>query len=210
MSNWGGLDFFIFLILLLNTLLGMGRGANKEIISMLCLCAALIFAIKFTIPLSNFINSSPLITDVISSSFAKGFMGAIGMPPLTADMLFHVGYSISLLICFVGVFSICEAGLAYTNAVEMVSFPYAAANRSLGGSLGFVRGFVIVLIFIVIIQHLFVGNLSNSYFMNLFGGSAQKLDSLITAQAPERYKEILQDKNLYNAEKLLQELKNPT
>lgn len=206
MGNWSGLDFFIFLILLLNTLLGMARGATKEIIAMSCLCIALIFTIKFTIPLAAFLNQSPLIVDVIGSNVAQNFMAAIGMPPLTQEMLFHVGYCISLLICFVGVYSVCAAVLFYSNVAEMFPFPYAAINRKLGAGMGAARGFVITLILILILQHLYSGAMSGSFFVNLFQNSAQKLDYLISAQAPERYKEILQDKDLYGSEQILKAL----
>jgi len=209
MSSWSGLDFFIFLIFLLNTLLGLARGAIKEIISTICLCAALVFTIQFTIPLTKFVNSSPLLTDVITSDFMQNFMKAIEMPPLTENMLLHLGYCISLLICFVGTFSICEAVLSYTNMVEVFRFPYTFINRKLSAALGATRGFVIVLVFIIILEHLFAGSVPSSKFINLLQGSARKMDGLITAQAPERYQEILQDKNLYNQENVLNDLLQP-
>lgn len=210
MSHWGGLDFFIFLILVMNTLLGMARGASKEIISMLCLCVAMIFTIKFTIPLSNFVNSSPLITDVIQSQFVQNFMQAAGMPPLTEDMVLHFGYCVSMLLCFTSIFSVCEAALAYTGIVEAYPFPYAALNRKIGGSLGAVRGFVISLVLIMILEHMFLGQMPPSYFVHLFEPAAQRFDQLIIQQAPEKYKEVLEYKNLYNYESILKELQNPT
>ncbi|HSW68580.1 MAG TPA: CvpA family protein [Gammaproteobacteria bacterium] len=206
MSSWSGLDFFIFLIFLVNTLLGMARGATKEIISSICLCAALVITLKFTIPLTKFVNSSPLITDVITSQFVQNFMRAIEMPPLTESMLLHLGYCVSLAVCFVGTFSVCEGVLAYASAVEVFTFPYATLNRKIGGGLGAVRGFVIVLVFIIILEHLYIGDLPSSKFINLLQGSANKMDTLITEQAPERYQEILQDRNLYNQKMILKDL----
>jgi uncharacterized membrane protein required for colicin V production len=210
MSNWGGVDYFIFLILLLNTLLGMSRGASKEIISTMCLSAALVVAIKFTIPLTRFVNSSPLLTDVVTSQFVQNFMKSIEMPPLTEDMLLHMGYCISLLICFTGIFCFCEAVLAYTNVLEVFSFPYAMLNRKVGASLGAMRGFVISLVFILILEHLFMGDVPRSFFINLFETPTRTFDHLISQQAPERYKEILQDKSLYNPQSIINELENPT
>ncbi len=209
MSGWSGLDFLIFLIFLLNVLLGMSRGGLKEIISALSLCAALVITIKFTIPLTKFVNSSPLITDVITSDFFQNFMKAIDMPPLTEPILLQMGYCISLLICFVGTFSLCEGVLAYSSLIDAFGLPATLANRKLGGALGSVRGFVLVLIFIIVLEHLFSGNVPASKFINLLESSAQKMDTLINSQAPERYLEILQDKNLYNQNNVLKDLLQP-
>lgn len=205
MNNWSGVDFFIFLIFFVNTMLGMSRGAAREIISMMCVSVALIFTIKFTVPLTNFINSSPGIQDVIDSTITKNFMSAIGADPLTTGMLYQVAYCLSILICFVGIFATGEAVLNFTGFVEMFTFPYAFLNRKLGAALGATRGYILSVIFILILQHLFISHpLSNSYFINLFQGTANKLDSLIASQQPEQYKTIYEDKNLYNEKNIYQ------
>jgi|GEM_PF-1546419 len=215
MANWNGLDFFIFLILVLNTILGMARGATKEIISMMCLSIALIFSIRFTVPLANFFNSSPQITDVIDSPFVQNFMTAIGSGPLTTGLLNQVMYSISLLICFVGVFSLCEAALTVTGFTEFFSFPYAALNRKVGGTLGFTRGYIISLIFISIMLHIYKAGdipgqdfISGSFFARLFKPQAQRLDNLISSQQPEKYYQLYQDQP-YSAEDVYRELRKP-
>src|SRR5579862_3207090 len=120
MNSWNGLDFIIFLIFAANFILGMSRGTTREIISMMCLCAALIITIRFTVPLAAFFNKSPLMVDVVSSAFVQRFMEAIGAGPLTEDLLRQTFYSISILVCFVGTFSLCEAGLARTNLTEVM------------------------------------------------------------------------------------------
>jgi uncharacterized membrane protein required for colicin V production len=209
MSNWGGLDYFIFLILVLNILLGMARGATKEIISTLCMCAALIATIKFTIPLTKFVNHSPLLRDVVTSIHVQNFMRAMELPPLTEDMLLHLGYCISLLICFTSIYCVCEAVLAYTNAVQVFRFPYALMDRKMGAAMGAMRGFVISLVFIMILEHIFVGEMPQSFFVRAFVVPTRKFDYLISQQAPERYKEILQDKSLYDAEAIMNQLQNP-
>src|SRR6185312_10828601 len=162
MSSWSGLDFFIFLIFLVNTLLGIARGATKEIISMMCLCAALVMTIQFTVPLTQFLNNSPLISDVISSPYVQNFMGSIGMPPLTQAMLLSMNYCLALAICFVGTFSLCEAVLAYTSIIEVFRFPYDFLNRKLGAAFGATRGFVFVVVLIIILEHLFQGDVPRS------------------------------------------------
>jgi hypothetical protein len=210
MSSWSGLDFFIFLILLLNTLLGLSRGATKQIIATLSLFAALVITIKFTIPLTEFVNSSPLITGVIETPMVQRFMATMSLPPLTQEMLFSLGYCISLLICFAGTIGAFGIVLSVTSVVDAFSFPYQMLNRKIGLALGALCGFIYTLVFIIVLQHLFMGNVPDSYFMNLFQGSAKKLDQLITAKAPERYKEILENPNLYNAGGIIGQLINPT
>ena len=209
MSSWSGLDFFIFLIFLVNTLLGMARGGMKEIISMICLSAALVITIKFTIPLMKFALASPLVVDLITSQFFQNFMKSVAMPPLTDQLVAAIAYSIALLVCFVGTFSVCEGVLAYANTMEAFNMSTTIINRKAGAAFGATRGFVLVLIFIIILEHLFAGNVPASRFVDLLGGSAKKMDDIVISGAPQRYLEILQDKNLYNQNNILNDLNNP-
>jgi uncharacterized membrane protein required for colicin V production len=216
MNNWNGLDFFIFLIFVLNTLIGMNRGAAKEIISMMCLSVGLIFAIKFTIPLSNFFNSSPLMNAVVDNKIMQNFMLAIGAGPLTVGLLNQLFFSISLLLCFMFAYSICEGALSYSGFVESYSFPWATLSRKVGATLGCVRGYVFNLILLVILAlHIFNGSnlpdggiFQNSFFAGLFRNAAVKMDSIITGQQPESYREILKDKDLYKVEDIYKVIKN--
>lgn len=211
MNNWNGFDFIIFLILLFNVLLGMSRGAAKEIISFLCLSAALICTIKFVIPLTNFLNSSPLIQDVLTSKYTQNFMESIGAGTLTVEMLVQFAYSLSLLICFVGSFSILESVLALTHVREVFSFPFAVLDRKLGAALGFMRGYIFVLILIsILVFHLFINNpgnplTANSFFTRLFFSQAALFDELIARQQPEEYQQLYKQ-NPYNYKAVLQNL----
>lgn len=214
MDSWNGLDFLIFLIFAVNTLLGMSRGAAKEIISTMCLCVALVCTIKFTIPLAIFFNKSPLAIDVVNSKFIQNFMLSVGLGPLTESLLHQVFYSISLLICFVGVFSVCEGVLTVSGIIEFYTFPYAWLNRKLGAALGAVRGYVITLILISIaVLHVFKDTdstlFTKSTFIKLFYNSAVTFDGIISGQKPEQYPAIFKDKNLYNPLKTMQELSQP-
>jgi len=214
MDSWNGFDFLIFLIFVVNTLLGMSRGAAKEIISMMGLCVALIVTIKFTIPLTTFFNKSPIMIDVITSRYVQNFIASFGLNPLNENILQQIIYSISLLICFVGTFSVCEGVLSMSGLLEVYSFPYAWLNRKLGAGLGGVRGYVITLILIsVTTLHIFKDSdnsfFKNSYFVNLFASSAVLLDSTVSGQKPEQYQNIFKGKNLYNPLKALQDISKP-
>jgi uncharacterized membrane protein required for colicin V production len=212
MNNWSNIDFFIFLIFVVNTLLGLSRGATKEILSMICLNVALIFAIKFTLPLATFLDRSPLVQDVLTSRIAQNFTLSIGAGSLTESLLKELSYCLSLVICFAGAFCTCEAVLAFTGAIELFTFSYAAWNRKIGGSLGFIRGYIFTLIIVLMMSHLYsiTGiSASGSYFSTLFQGTAKKLDDFIGGQQVERYKEIYKDKNLYNENEMLKSLSSP-
>lgn len=118
---------------------------------------------------------------------------------MTVDLANQITYSISLLICFVGVFSICDGALSIAGFSETFSFPWAVLNRKVGGALGLTRGYVITLIFLTIFAfHLYkAGNiggdfLSGSFFANLFANQARELDELISSQRPENYQKVYQ------------------
>lgn len=214
MANWNGFDFFILLIFAANLFLGMSRGATKEIIYMMCLSLALIFTIKFTVPLARFLNSSPLMIDVISSSFVKRFISALGAPALTMDLLREIAYSISMLVCFFVPYSIAAGAVAMGGFVEYFPFPYAALNRKIGGVLGFTRGYIYSVMLIVILTlHIFSNTggagstiYQNSYFVNLFKGSAKTFDSIIASQNPDAYREMFKGKNLYSPAEIIKQL----
>ena len=213
MNSWNGLDFFVFLILALNTIRGMSRGAGLEIIALMCLSAALIFSIKFTVPLTNFLNTSPLLTSVVDNWMVKNFMHAMGAGPLTLSLLHELMYTISLLICFVSVFSITEACIAFSGYTQSLSLSGAVVNRKIGAAIGFTRGYIITLIFLSILtEHIYKGGQSSgsyfireSFFVKLLENQTKKLDDVINSQNPENYQELYKDKPI-NEQQVIQQL----
>jgi uncharacterized membrane protein required for colicin V production len=213
MNAWNGLDFFIFLIFAANTILGMSRGASREIISMMCLSVALIFTIKFTVPLALLLNKSSLIVDVVDSSFTKNLMLAIGAGPLTQDALMEVMYCISMLLCFVGIFSICEAALTKAGVNESFSFPYATLSRKIGAVLGCTRGYILALMLLSILSlHLLKNGqpggdiVSGSYFAGLLRSSTVSFDAIITSRNPDYYNKLFEGKDAYTAADVIKQL----
>jgi uncharacterized membrane protein required for colicin V production len=212
MDNWNGLDFFVFLIFAANTILGFARGAIREVISMMGLSVSLIFAIKFTVPLANFFNQSPSISSVLDASIIQNFMQAIGAGSLTGKMLYQVCYSVSLLICFMFPFSICEGALVRSGIVEFYTFPYVWWDRKVGGALGCIRGYVLSLFLLSILSlHLFAFSedqavMVHSFFVNLLQGPIQTFDSVISSQRPDQYQEIYKGRDLYKANEVLEKM----
>ena len=140
----------------------------------------------------------------------QNFVTSIGLGPLTQEGIFSFGYGVSLLICFMGIFSIGEATLAYTNAMNLFTFPYMAVDRKVGAAMGAVRGFVFATIFVLFCLTFNNPFSANSYFISVLTPSASRLNTLIIQQTPERYQEVLKDKNIFNAKAILEQLKNPT
>lgn len=214
MSTWNGLDFFIFLILAFNTMVGLSRGATRELISTMCLSLALIFMIKFTVPLSNFMAKSPLLTDVVNNSMMKHFLISIGAGPLTVGLLLEAMYCVSLLICFVSIFCICEAALKAQMFMEFFSFPYAAMSRKVGGTLGFTRGYILCLILLSVMVHLYSAGgpgksfLSGSFFARLFSSQVRSFDGVISSQNPEYYTKLFENQP-YSVTDVYQQIGNP-
>jgi len=198
MNSWNGLDFFVFLILVLNTIRGMSRGAGKELIALMCLSVALIFAIKFTVPLADFLKTSPMMVAAVDNKFIANFLHTIDAGPLTLRMVKELMYTISLLICFVSVFAITEACITFSGYAESVTMTQAIAYRKIGAAIGFTRGYIISLIFLsVLTLHIFDQStkfISGSFFVNLLGPQIRKFDDMIASQQPENYQELYKDK----------------
>lgn len=217
MNDWNGLDFIIFLIFAVNTLLGLSEGASRKLISLLCVSVGLIFVIKFTVPLANLLNSSPIIGSFLDNRLTINFMHVIGAGTLTFELLRQILFSISILVCFSFALCACEAVLSARSFVELVSFPYSTMNRKIAAGLGCTRGFVFNVILVnILVLHLFNTNMNqeiksdvidNSYFVKLLLPSANKLEALIYSQKPARFNEVYHDKNVYSAKNVLETLK---
>jgi len=196
MNNWTSFDFLIFLILVMNVIQGMSRGTAKELISLMCLSVALIFTIKFTIPLANFFNKSPLIATVIDNPMIKRFLHEIGAGPLTQELLKQVTYSINLLICFTGIFCILEAALSSPSIIQTLPLHQILINRKISSAIGLTRGYIISLVFLSIVTlHIYDQRndkpfLRNSFFIKLFQSQTKRLDDLIRKQQPEGYRDL--------------------
>jgi membrane protein required for colicin V production len=140
------IDFIIMLIFFLNIALGVIRGLLKEIVSIIAVFIALLVAIKFTVPLNSLLTSLAGFQDVLTSVTHFGKMNAQG--PLS---LFSFG--VSFLILFFPTFFIGEA-INYYGALAplFVVFPLLGLlEKILAGLLGFVRGYIFNLIFILIL-----------------------------------------------------------
>ena len=208
MGNWNGIDFLIFLIFFVNTLLGMSRGATKEIISLMTLSVALIFVIRFTMPMATFFGASPMIGYLLESTFVQRFSEAVFSTPLTREILYQITYSISILICFVGVFGAGEMVLNYTGVCALFPFPIAFLNRKIGVVLGSIRGYVFGIIFVLVLEHAFAYTQGSWFINNILQTPASRLDILIQRQNLKDYQDVFKNKDLYNSNSVFRQIEN--
>lgn len=223
MNNWNQLDFFIFLILAINFIQGLVRGATREIIALMCLCFAIIVTIKFTVPVETFLNKSPAKTIAAESEIVQNFLYSFNdalnngqqMNITPMALLNRIVFCISLVLCFTAAYSVTAAGLSVSGFVEVFSFPYAALNRKIGGALGFLRGYVVSLIVIICLMTFYAqGNnflgsewVKNSAFVNLlYKDPATKFFEIIKTQDPDRYRDIFENRGNFTVQDMYDKL----
>ena len=118
----------------------------REIISIIALIIALVIAIQFTVPLSDLLTATVGFKDVLSSFSTFAHISAEG--PLAS-----ISFAVSFLVLLFATFFTAEAVNYY--AVTTIMFPifivFTLFEKMLAGLLGFVRGYVFSLIFILIL-----------------------------------------------------------
>jgi uncharacterized membrane protein required for colicin V production len=140
-------DVVLFLAIFVNTILGFARGLFREAISILCLIVAIVVAMKFTVPLSEFLSTSAGFKDVVL------VITRYANHPGANGPLYLFGFGVSFLLLFVGVYSISEVVNHYvSNIGAFILFPMLAIlDRIIAGVLGFIRGYIFALITILIV-----------------------------------------------------------
>lgn len=136
--NW--VDYIVLAILFFSTLVGLSRGVVKEVISIATWVAAFFVASVFATPVANYFSSSPQAQSVISSA------GSGASAPIT-----WLAYGLS----FIGLFIITMIAGAIINsvmsrAVEVSGISFA--NRLLGALFGMIRGFLLNIMMMFLLQ----------------------------------------------------------
>jgi membrane protein required for colicin V production len=142
--NYTWIDYIIIAIFFVNIALGLMRGFLKEVVSIMAMILAFFIAIEFTQPLANFLSTAQGALDVIS--VISNFFGINVQGQLVAFT-----FGLSFLVIFVGVLSFGEA-VIYYGPMDIVTNPITFLFRLLGGVLGFIRGYALCIIFILIMQ----------------------------------------------------------
>lgn len=140
--NW--VDYILIAIFIFSIMAGLARGLVREIIALATLVAAFIIAVMFTNPLAEVFTSSPSVKTVVSQTTS-----AIGVS--TQQPVSYAAIGISFLLLFAGTVLIGSL-LGYFINFAFQTGVLGIGNRLLGGVFGFIRGFIITLVIVFIVQ----------------------------------------------------------
>lgn len=140
--NW--VDNIILLIFVVSIFVGLFRGFIREVLAVITWVAAFFISSMFATRLAAYFASSPKFQATITSAASDSGMSA-------ANSVSLVSVSISFIAIFVTVLIIGSI-INYFISYAVDSHGISLTNRLLGAVFGFVRGFLIVLFLIFVIQ----------------------------------------------------------
>lgn len=144
MANLNWVDFIFLAIFFFSMIAGFTRGFVKEMVSLASLIAAFVIAISFSSALASYLSNLSFMRDVVSQSST-----AVGVD--TAAPISYVLIGVSFAILFSGtvmIGSIIGFFLNTAFATGILGF----GNRILGGLFGLIRGYILNLVIIFVIQ----------------------------------------------------------
>ena len=145
MSGFNGIDFLILGIFLLSMILGMTKGVVKEVLSLFTWIAAFIVASLFSSRLAAYFTNMPELQSVISTA-----TNSVGINP--AQPIGWLAFGISFIALF-SVTMITGSLISTLISGAVNSIGLGIINRLLGGVFGLVRG-LLVSIFIVFLMQM--------------------------------------------------------
>lgn len=144
MSNLNWVDYVILAIFFFSTLAGFTRGLVKEVISLITLVAAFVVASMFANPLAAYFTSTPAVQNVVNqASTAAGLS--------TAQPVSYLALGLSFGLLFAGTV-IAGSIFSYFINIAFQTGVLGFGNRILGGMFGLVRGYIVNLVIVFVIQ----------------------------------------------------------
>jgi membrane protein required for colicin V production len=140
--NW--VDYIILIIFFFSMLAGFGRGLVREIISLATIVAAFIVASMFASSLADFFTSSASVQNVVSQASSSTGVNA-------AQSANYVALGLSFTLIFVATI-LGGSLIGYFINMAFQAGVLGFGNRVLGGVFGLVRGFIINLVIIFVVQ----------------------------------------------------------
>lgn len=137
LANYNSMDLFILFIFSFSILIGLMRGLIREVLSLLAWVASFVVAILF------------------SGRVATAFSGAVPTAAATSPTTSQSISFLSLGASFVGLFilTLFLGSMLSRFISQLVEGPgISIANRLLGALFGFVRGFLVILVMIFLLQ----------------------------------------------------------
>lgn len=174
MDNLNWVDYIVLAVLAISVLAGLARGFIKEVIGLVTWIVALVVATLFASPIANAFTGSSQIQSAINTASS-----ATGMN--TAHPVSMLALAISFICIFAGVVLIGRI-VNYFLTTATAGYGISLVNRLLGALFGLVRGFilVVVLIFVVELTPLAQqGYWSASQFVVSFQPTVNKLGDIV-------------------------------
>lgn len=193
MSQMNFVDIIILIIFFMSMIVGFARGLVSELVSLISLIAAFIIATMFSDSLAAYFTSTQSVQSVVAQTTS-----AIGTS--TAQPVNYMAIGVSFTLLFIGVIVIGSIVKIIIN----IPFQFGLlglGNRIFGGVFGLIRGFIInlVLIFLVQISPLGVEQWwVNSHFVQEYQPAVTWLGTIVSpafANLKTRFNDTLQSAN---------------
>lgn len=189
--NW--IDYSILIIFILSVLGGLLRGFVREFISLVTVIAAFIIASMFASALATIFTNSESVQSAVNQA-----SNAIGMNASQPVSCLAIGLSFAILfIATLIIGAIISSILNLAVETSLLGF----GNRLLGGVFGLVRGFIITLVLIFLVQLTPLGSQPwwvQSRFVGDLQPAIQWLGNLVSptlANLKEKFGQALQNVN---------------
>lgn len=144
MENFNGIDYFILVIFGLSMFVGFTRGFLKEAISLASWVIAAIVASTYASPLAAMFTGAS--TQAAQSAFGSSAMGATAVQGLSVLSLV-----ISFIVLFLGVLLIGSM-IGYMFSTVATGSGFGLLNRLMGVVFGGLRGYVVAVVIIFVLQ----------------------------------------------------------
>lgn len=144
MAEFNWVDYTILVIFFFSVLAGFARGIVKELLSLLTWIAAFVVSSIFASKLAAVFTGSPGVQSVITESSA-----AVGVN--TAQPISMVSLGLGFVCLFLATLLIGSI-ITHIISAAVDSAGVGLANRMLGGLFGLMRGFVVNVFFVFLVQ----------------------------------------------------------
>lgn len=144
MSNLNWVDIVFLAIFLFSIIAGFGRGFVREIISLATLIVAFFIATTFCNQFANYLLNLPFIQSLVNE--ASGATGANAATPAS-----YLAWGVSFGILFLATVMLGSLVAYFLNAAFQTGI-LGIGNRILGGLFGLIRGYILVLVIIFVVQ----------------------------------------------------------
>lgn len=195
MSDYTWVDYIVIAIFFISIIAGFARGFVKEVISIITIVAAFLIASTFSGQISDMLMNSVAAQSMIKSLSTN--MGVNAAGPVALLTL-----AISFLILFILVSIVGEiVNYLFSGLFKLPGL--GIVNALLGGGFGFVRGYLICIILMFVVQLTPVAqndSWTQSQYVQSFQGAVQYLASYAQPTIDRLKQKVGQSLQSFNSE----------